>query len=436
MERYILGIDIGTTSVKVLLISESGALAAEGKADHDLISAHPGWAEENAEVWWSNAVAAVRQITDAHPDMAENIVSAGVSGMVPALVLLDHDGKPVRNTIQQNDARAVAQIEKLTALLDQDELYERTGTCTNQQHVLPRLLWVKENEPEVFARSEYVVGSYEFVTGRMTGARYIESNWAVESGLYDIRRQCWMTEQFSVLGVDKGYFPPVIASHEKALAFAQELQSPLMQLISGGALLEDDPEQSRSRSMDGICRLTKLAERAGVKLVLEADPNCTIANTNDQLRAIREIASPQLSGMIEAGAVNSTEVFSISVTSASPEEAEKIANTIAELLPNRIADIVEGSSVRIVDYAVVPSKKTSPSLSKNTMLGAMLGFVLSCGVFTVLYLLDDVVHNEDYVRVTFDLPLLAVVPDLTEKNSKSNYYYYRDDSKGGKEENA
>ena len=83
----------------------------------------------------------------------------------------------------------------------------------------------------------------------------------------------------------------------------------------------------------------------------------------------------QLSGMIEAGAVNSTEVFSISVTSASPEEAEKIANTIAELLPNRIADIVEGSSVRIVDYAVVPSKKTSPSLSKNTMLGAMGGGV-------------------------------------------------------------
>ena len=87
MERYILGIDIGTTSVKALLISESGALAAEGRADHDLISAHPGWAEENAEVWWSNTVAAVRQITDAHPDMAENIVSAGVSGMVPALAL-------------------------------------------------------------------------------------------------------------------------------------------------------------------------------------------------------------------------------------------------------------------------------------------------------------------------------------------------------------
>lgn len=187
--------------------------------------------------------------------------------------------------------------------------------------------------------------------------------------------------------------------------------------------------------------ITPLYTASAMMYVNNVETYMVILKTRGTLEeVIKEANLPydyeQLSSMIEAGAVNSTEVFSISVTSASPEEAEKIANTIAELLPNRIADIVEGSSVRIVDYAVVPSKKTSPSLSKNTMLGAMLGFVLSCGVFTVLYLLDDVVHNEDYVRVTFDLPLLAVVPDLTEKNSKSNYYYYRDDSKGGKEETA
>ena len=67
--------------------------------------------------------------------------------------------------------------------------------------------------------------------------------------------------------------------------------------------------------------------------------------------------------------MNSTEVFSIEVTSADPQEAEKIANTIAELLPDRIAEIVDGSSVRIVDYAIVPSHKSSPSLSRYTMLG-------------------------------------------------------------------
>ena len=126
---------------------------------------------------------------------------------------------------------------------------------------------------------------------------------------------CFTAEQclypISLASADETLRNRSLAYYEKALAFAQELQSPLMQLISGGALLEGDPEQSRSRSMDGICRLTKLAERAGVKLVLEADPNCTIANTNDQLRAIREIASPQLSGMIDTNALalNGGELF-------------------------------------------------------------------------------------------------------------------------------
>lgn len=129
-----------------------------------------------------------------------------------------------------------------------------------------------------------------------------------------------------------------------------------------------------------------------------------------------------LSDMIEAGAVNSTEVFSIEVTSADPREAEKIANTIAELLPDRIAEIVDGSSVRIVDYAVVPSKKASPSLSRYTLLGLLLGAVISCGVIVLTVLFDEQIRDEDYVRETFDLPLLAAVPDLTAKGG-GNYYY-------------
>ena len=135
-----------------------------------------------------------------------------------------------------------------------------------------------------------------------------------------------------------------------------------------------------------------------------------------------------LSDMIEAGAVNSTEVFSIEVTSPDPAEAEKIANTIAELLPDRIAEIVDGSSVRIVDYAVVPSHKASPSLSRYTLLGLLLGAVVSCGVIVLRVLFDEQIRDEDYVRETFDLPLLAAVPDLTAKSTGD--YYYRTSGKG------
>ena len=134
-----------------------------------------------------------------------------------------------------------------------------------------------------------------------------------------------------------------------------------------------------------------------------------------------------LSKMIEAGAVNSTEVFSIEVTSPDPAESEKIANTIAELLPDRIAEIVDGSSVRIVDYAVVPSHKASPSLSRYTLLGLLLGAVVSCGVIVLMVLFDEQIRDEDYVRETFDLPLLAAVPDLTAKSTGD--YYYRTSGK-------
>lgn len=133
----------------------------------------------------------------------------------------------------------------------------------------------------------------------------------------------------------------------------------------------------------------------------------------------------QLVKMITAGSVNGTEVFYINVKSADPAEAELLANTIALVLPDKIASIVDGSSVRIVDYAVKPAVKSSPNTAKNAVLGALLGVVLSCGLIIVMDLMDDQIHDVDYLNNTYsDIPVLAVIPDLLSKN-KSSYYYYR-----------
>ena len=126
--------------------------------------------------------------------------------------------------------------------------------------------------------------------------------------------------------------------------------------------------------------------------------------------------------MISAASVNGTEVFSIRVISTNPKEAELLANTIARILPEKIASIVEGSSARIVDYAVEPAKKDSPSLSKNTLIGAVLGFALVCGVVVVLELLDEQIHDSDYLTATYGIPVLAVIPDLLSTKSKNDYY--------------
>lgn len=212
MDRYAMGIDIGTTGVKTVLISDDGRLAAQETRGHDLLSLRPGWAEEKAELWWENAAGTLRAILDGHPDRGAGLRAIGCSGMVPAIVLLDGEGRVLRNTIQQNDARAVDQLRRVTAALDQEELYRRTGGYTNAQHVLPRLLWVKENEPEVFSQVRTVMGSYDYIVYRLTGVRQVERNWAAESGLYDIRRGEWIPEYLEPFGVSPDLFPPVSPS--------------------------------------------------------------------------------------------------------------------------------------------------------------------------------------------------------------------------------
>ncbi len=133
----------------------------------------------------------------------------------------------------------------------------------------------------------------------------------------------------------------------------------------------------------------------------------------------------ELSGMITAASVNDTEVFQITATSPDPAEAELIVDTIVEILPDRISEIVDGSSVRIVDTAILPTARSSPSYTKYAIVGMILGFALSCGVIVVLDLMNNTIRDEDHIAEKYNLPLLAVVPDMrVKKNSSYGYYSY------------
>lgn len=132
----------------------------------------------------------------------------------------------------------------------------------------------------------------------------------------------------------------------------------------------------------------------------------------------------ELSKMISAAPVNSTEVFEVVVTSTDPEEAEKIANCICSVLPEKIASIVESSSVRIVDYAVVPSQKSSPNVTMYAIIGMIVGFIGSCTVLIIMKLFDQSIRSEEYLISNFKYPVLAVIPDLDDDRQKGKYYYY------------
>lgn len=147
-----------------------------------------------------------------------------------------------------------------------------------------------------------------------------------------------------------------------------------------------------------------------------------------------EYTFQEISAMVDATSVNSTEVFQIVATSSSPAEAELIVDTIVKILPDRIADIVDGSSVRLVDHAVLPTQRSSPSYTRFAMIGLVLGLILSCGVIIVIDLMDTTVRSEDYLYQKYNIPVLAVVPDAYETKKGSYSYYYSQDADIDKKE--
>lgn len=246
-----MGIDVGTTSVKVVLVSSEGRIVAESNKTHDLLSLYPNWAEEDANIWWNNVIAAVKELAEKMPAEIKKVECIGCSGMVPAIVMLDANGEPVRNTIQQNDARALEQIDRLSKSIDQDALYARTGGYTNQQHILPRILWVKENEPEVYSRVRHIMGSYDYVLYKLSGVMSLEMNWAVESGAFDIRTRQWIPEFLDDYGVSSELLPTVNESM-KVVAYTLPEMEQLMGLPGGIPIIAGSADHVASTLAAGI----------------------------------------------------------------------------------------------------------------------------------------------------------------------------------------
>jgi len=132
----------------------------------------------------------------------------------------------------------------------------------------------------------------------------------------------------------------------------------------------------------------------------------------------------QLREIVSAGSVSGTEIFSITATCTNPDDAVLIVNTLVDILPDRISDIVDGSSVRVVDEAIRPMARSSPSYTRYGLFGILLGAVASCGIIVIQDLLNTTVRDEEYLKQRYNIPILAVVPDVGDGTSRS-YGYYR-----------
>jgi xylulokinase len=211
---YVIGLDIGTTSTIGILIGLPDRILHIASRPVTLTARHPGWAEEDPEQWWTNACAIMRELIATGGIAASDVAAVGVTGMLPAVVLLDDEGRLLRPSIQQSDARCAAEVAELRREVDEAAFTAKTGNGINQQLVIAKLRWIRKHEPEVFARIATVFGSYDYINWRLTGERAIEQNWALEAGFVNLERHQIDDDLVRLAGIPRWALPRKTVSHE------------------------------------------------------------------------------------------------------------------------------------------------------------------------------------------------------------------------------
>jgi len=184
-KNNLIGIDLGSSGVKATLIDDSGSILAIANSAVDLYSKFPGWAEADTQQWWNGVKFTVSKLLATSHVNPDSIAAISVTGMTPAVVLVDGDFNPLRFAILQNDARATKEIEYLNNKLLETDLLSLTGSKLTQQSVAPTLLWLSKNESSLFSKTKYVIGSYDWLSIWLGAKKHVEQNWAIESGLYN-----------------------------------------------------------------------------------------------------------------------------------------------------------------------------------------------------------------------------------------------------------
>lgn len=209
----VIGLDIGTTSTMAIAARLPGDVLAVASRPVTLSSPHAGWAEEDPEQWWANSIDVLREVTSALP--ASDIAGICVTGMLPAVVLLDAEGALLRPSIQQSDGRCATEVDDLRREVDEAAFLQRTGNGINQQLVAAKLRWIARHEPAVFARIATVFGSYDYINWRLTGTRAVEQNWALEAGFTDLVSGTIADDLVTLAGIPREAVPPRMVSHEQ-----------------------------------------------------------------------------------------------------------------------------------------------------------------------------------------------------------------------------
>lgn len=220
---YYVGIDLGTSSVKTLLLSGDGQAVASVTKEYPLYFPENGWSEQNPEDWYNQTLSALEELF--RNIDARKVRSFSFSGQMHGLVMLDRSDKVIRPALLWNDSRSQLQTDSLNE--DKDFLLDNTANIAFAGFTLPKLLWIKENEPENYAEINRIMLPKDYVAYRLSGSFCTDVSDASGTLYFDVENRCWSKEILAKYGIKNEWLPEVLESDECAGTLIPELAEAL-----------------------------------------------------------------------------------------------------------------------------------------------------------------------------------------------------------------
>jgi xylulokinase len=205
---YVIGIDASTTATKALLIDDTGAVRGVGMSEYGYEVPRPLWSEQSPELWWDGTVAAIRSVLATTGVAGRDVVAVGLTGQMHGLVLLDAAGDVLRPAILWNDQRTAAECERIREAVGPQRLIEITGNDALTGFTAPKLVWVRDHEPEVWARVAHVLLPKDYVRLRLTGEYALDKADGAGTILFDLAARDWSPEVVAAVRIDPAWLPP------------------------------------------------------------------------------------------------------------------------------------------------------------------------------------------------------------------------------------
>ncbi len=224
MKLYI-GIDLGTSAAKLLLVDESGEIRKTVTKEYPIFFPQPGWAEQNPVDWWSACLIGLEELTDGiDTTLVEGI---GCGGQMHGLVILDDEDEVIRDAILWNDGRTGDEVEYLNNIIGKDHLSAMTANIAFAGFTAPKLLWLKKHEPENFARIKKIMLPKDYINYKLTGVHSCDYSDASGMLLLDVEHKCWSKEMLDICGVSEKQMPSLFESYEVIGAVRPEIAGAL-----------------------------------------------------------------------------------------------------------------------------------------------------------------------------------------------------------------